>query len=346
MDDKNIQAVPQGRYPQPRPRSNSAIPRPTSGTSRRATLQIKSPSSTNVSTNSRPRSFVLNKGNPPSSFKMPERQVPPSETMLPYAQRPHRDSSGLQRQFRVRHHSTQSLSSPHRTVSHIQPAAVTPKQAVIKSITLSSLATMGREVTPRRQLMRPLEPPLPRSQTLSNVTCFNRVSIPLSRRNSTDTASIASDRSIIDVVDALNESRMTEHEIHGLHQVGKKGLTYRPGLLRTNIAANLPAGKPKQPISPISTSFARKPDAIATLNLSVNDFANMNRIEENRRRSSGGRPFFINTTLSNISTGVDLLTPEPILSESSSSPDGEWECNTRHASPIVLQSLSHVQTDK
>ncbi|RMD42392.1 hypothetical protein DV735_g2715, partial [Chaetothyriales sp. CBS 134920] len=78
-----------------------------------------------------------------------------------------------------------------------------------------------RDTRPQQSLMKPLSPPLPKSQAASQSACFGPSIIPQSSSETrlpwSGHASTRADRQI-HVVDALLESRMTEAEIRRLNQ--------------------------------------------------------------------------------------------------------------------------------
>lgn len=144
-------------YRVPRNRSSaSAIPRPTSGTSRRAT----------------PTGFHLWKAG-----------------SIPYVQAQKRVSNLQRKSWHpndTAHYSSISLPSTEQSdLSSPCPASTPPNASLPKSRTLGSLLASSREVTPSGRLMQPIHPPLPRSQTLGNISCFSQSALTPSPRKPT-----------------------------------------------------------------------------------------------------------------------------------------------------------------
>jgi hypothetical protein len=175
-------------------------------------------------------SFVTIQNDPASSFKSSRRQPP--RTSLPATASQHTDGSndlsGVRQQLPLTRYSRHSLASIDAMVS-----SATAKE---ENITTTSLRVPGRitintSVTkiispaiPHRQLMAPLGPPMPRSQTMGNLTCFAgaATNTPSPSKSSKRTVSTISQESEVDVMDALAESRMTQKEIEHFNQVAKE----------------------------------------------------------------------------------------------------------------------------
>ena len=316
--------------------SVSAIPRPSSGTSRRATplglpqLTISDDEATE-SSHAHRKSFHSTHGKPPSAWIAARPRLPRSDSLLPYDQRPQEDLSGLKQQLPVRHYSTQSLSSPSQ-IATSRDTSLTSSN-LPKSRSTASLLSPSRDITPRRRLMKPLSPPLPKSQTFSSLSCTALAAptpSPPTAVPTRVTLAAESQSSQVNVVDALRESRMTEVEIRHLRQVQKEAATNQS---RLEYAVEIRQHKQKTPttyMSPISSSFTHNSDE-ATINLSANDVANTRRLEDQRRKSASGRPLYINSVLANaIKADSSLSTPNTVASASSSGPDEEWETNVKH----------------
>ena len=316
--------------------SVSAIPRPSSGTSRRATPlglpQLTAPDDEASEPPPAHRRLCHSAdGKPPSAWIAAKPRLPRSDSLLPYDQRPQGDLSGLKQQLQVRHYSTQSLSSP----SHIAASrdASLTNSNLPKSHSAALSLSPSRDITPRRRLMKPLSPPLPKSQTSGSLSCTAKAGPTPSPPKAVQprvTLATESLRSQINVVDALRESRMTEDEITQLRQVQKEAATNQGHLKH---AVEIRQHKQKTPtsyVSPTSSSFTRNPNE-ATINLSANDIANTRRLEDQRRKSASGRPLYINSVLANaIKAEVSLSIPNTVASASSSGPEEEWETNNKH----------------
>lgn len=170
--------------------SASAIPRPTSGTSRRATP-----------TGSR----FLKAGSIPhaqAQKKLPNlhrKSWHPNDTA-------HFSSISL---------PTTRNSEPSPLPS---PASLLQNASLPKSRTFGSLLASSREVTPSGRLMQPIQPPLPRSQTLGNISCFGQSPLTPSPRKPTQATSdvlrpYQYSRSQLDVSKMSKERRMTQKEM-------------------------------------------------------------------------------------------------------------------------------------
>ena len=316
--------------------SVSAIPRPSSGTSRLAT-PLGLPQLT-VSDDDAPeappahrKSCHSTDGKPPSAWIAAMPRLPRSDSLLPYDQRPQEDLSGLKRQLQLRHYSTQSLSSP----SHIAASrdASLTNSNLPKSYSTVSLLPPSRDIAPRRRLMKPLSPPLPKSQTSSSLSCAAKAApTPSPRKAVQPRVTLATEptRSQVNVVDALRESRMTEDEITQLRQVQKEAATNQGHLKHALEIRQYKQKTPTSYVSPTSSSFTRNSKE-ATINLSANDIANTRRLEDQRRKSASGRPLYINSVLANaIKAEASLSHPNTAASASSSGPDEEWETNNKH----------------
>lgn len=120
--------------PTNRRRRYSSIPRPTSGTSRRATFQALSNENSILSIPS--STYTVNPRRPPRSGSL--------QSITDCSQGADQDLSGLRQQLHVRNFSTQSVKGLE--------AASSPCHTTVRS------------------LMRPLGPPMPRSRTVGNIS--------------------------------------------------------------------------------------------------------------------------------------------------------------------------------
>ncbi len=332
--------------------SVSAIPRPSSGTSRRATpLGLPQLTIPGEETNEPPpahlRSVHSIDGKPPSAWLARKPHLPRLGSLLPYDQRPQEDLSGSKQQLQVRHYSSLSLSSPSQ-IATSRDFALTSSD-LPKSQSTALLLSPSRDITPRRRLMKPLSPPLPKSQTLSSMSCTARpapTSSPPKALPTGATLATGSQGSQLNVVDALRESRMTEDEMAHLRQAQKEAATNQG---RLKPAIEIRQHKQKTPaayVSPISSSLTRN-SGEATINLSANDVANTRRLEDQRRKSASGRPLYINSVLANaVKAESSLGTPDTVASTSSSGPDEEWETNIKHVRGFNIHIMSKAKTDR
>ena len=173
-------------------RQSSGIPRPASGSSRRATSSTQNlvpagEASSTIRVPRSPRSF--NRGSLPYSYSMQS-----CDNNAPS----HRDLSGVRQQLHVRNFSTKTIeglevfSTPHSTAV--------------------------------RSLMRPLGPPLPRSQTMGNIALNQQPSSTTCNREKREHPSPCQSEAglEIDVIDALHESRMSREEVELFNRVEKE----------------------------------------------------------------------------------------------------------------------------
>lgn len=284
--------------------SISAIPRPISGTSRHATpignLPGRKDSPVREATLEKPpthrKSWQPNHGLAPTSFRASHLQVSPTEYSLPYKQRLLQDLSGTQQQLCIRNLSTHSLNDPeHATNSHhLKPASST--NALPKSKTMSSLLSPSRDTAPGRRLLQPIGPPLPRTQTLGNISCFTPSGQTPSPRKP-KSVSFSPPRQVddatsqMDIVDVLVESRMTEKEMDLMLQVQREAAANRARIRNAHQLRNS-----SQHGAPDVTT-ANKDEQ--TPSLTPNDTAKAKTQEVTKRRSSSGRLLYINPTLAN-----------------------------------------------
>ena len=232
-------------------RRRSSIPRPTS---KLTMAQHISPSAAATSldgnkaaTDRTPPSIVK-----PRTYSRTRRNsfVPthsdPQRAFRPFCARPPRSSlpettpqspdgshglSGIHQQLHVTRYSRHSLASLDAVVSSATGNAESKSttslpghKRLTKHNAMSSVTKVTSPVIHQRQLMGPLGPPLPRSQTVGNMTCFtgSAANTPSPLKPSTRTASRVSQTTELGVVDALAESRMTDKEIEYFNQVAKE----------------------------------------------------------------------------------------------------------------------------
>jgi hypothetical protein len=298
-----------------RPSSVSAIPRPTSGTSRHATPtsitrggDSESSASAMKGGRGQKKPWLPNDGAPPSSFHIPKFAPTASASLLPYDQREQKDLSGTRQQLFIRNLSMKSLNSADISPSPPPPPA---KQApahiaLPKSKTMSNIlpSPRDRDITPRRRLMQPLGPPLPRTQTLGNMSCFGPPSTTPSPRKPTS-VSVSQpqkhhdDAGQLNVTDALVESRMTDKELQLMIQVQREAAANRTRLRNVFPGSTNAASSNSLPSSGLLTSTEEGNISSPTTRISVKDVANPRCFGGIRRKSSSGRMLLINPTLAN-----------------------------------------------
>ncbi|EXJ94601.1 hypothetical protein A1O1_02997 [Capronia coronata CBS 617.96] len=231
-----------------------------------------------------------------------------SECLLPYKDRGMRDLSGIQQQFHLQELSTQSLDRPEGLSAPARDRSVGHPMGIPKSKTMSSLLSSPRVATPRRRLLQPLGPPLPRTQTLGSLSCFGPASLTPSPRKAPYVAMPSfhrrHDTSEINMTDALQESRMTEKEVQMMKQVQREAAANRTRL--RNSFGNSPqkgnSGPDRSQISGPPTS--KGIEDIATIRLPANDSGNARHLGGFQRSSHHGPFLFVNSTMAN-SNGPD-----------------------------------------
>ena len=288
----------------------SAIPRPTSGSSRHATPTSGRPptitawrgaGSLQTDQKHRKSSWLSNDGAPPSSFHNTHSRLTEPEFLTPYQQRPQKDLSGIQQQLHIRSWSTKSLTEPDSLEVPPPPVHSPRFGGLIKSKTTNDLLS-PREITPRRRLLQPIGPPLPRTQTLSNISCFGPTSLTPSPRKpssviASQTYGYHENTSQLSVGDALGESRMTEEEMEVLRQVQREAAINR---IRLRNAHSLPPAA-SAPIPKGKTSAA------TTLMKNTAIPRPMGGIP---RKSASGRLLFIDSALAN-KAAMERSSPSP-----------------------------------
>lgn len=291
--------------------SISAIPRPKSGSSRQAapsgarTVEVHSRSSTYTSKNPYvPRgSWYSNDPAPPSSFRLPQSSSASAEALLPYKQRSHNDLSGIQHQLYLRNFSTHSLSGPDVIPINSRGKQMATTGGLQKSKTMGSLISSSREIIPRRRLLQPLSPPIPRTQTLGNISCFGPTSQTPSPRKPKSVALPSAQQhgnvSQLNVADALVDSRMTAKEMGLMVQVQREAAVNRARLRNAFDHAPDQCSKGTPPREAYySLIVGGTPPAPATGSSGI-ELAASRRPGKMKRRSASSRLLFINSALAN-----------------------------------------------
>lgn len=235
-----------------------------------------------------------------------------SKSSVPCTDRPrNRDLSGVRHQLHIRNLSTQSLGGLEQIQSRRNVTNTTgiPARGLTKSKTATSLAS--RILTPR--LLGPLSPSLPRTQTITGLSCTGTPASTPSPTKSTTSSTSPLGKDRVDIADALAESRMTVEEIAYRNQVewekdeNRRAPRYHTAQLSHSLS-----------------SFTRSSMSTSSgLNLSANDVANTTRLEYQRRHihGAGGRPLHI----------------DPILtqSEATSLAEDEWAFNLKQVGAMI-----------
>lgn len=219
--------------------SISAIPHPAAGTSRRATpSSIGSNragfhlSKTSLSPERHHHLHHTNSGTateclPPSSMPSAQSSAFDSAPCLPYSLRQPHNRACVRAHPNDYNVSCSSLNGSDVAASHQMRNGFT----LPKSNTISNLISLSRDITPKR-LLQPLGPPLPRTQTLGNITCFGSTNSTPSPRKPTS-VNIShlkrhqDDESQLDITTALSESRMTDEEVGVMRQVQREAAINR-----------------------------------------------------------------------------------------------------------------------
>ena len=179
---------------------------------------------------SRRSSFAPRGDHPPPARKPVPPLQPQSDSLLPYRERfDDGDLSGVRQQLPIRNYSIRSIASLDAVLaaSSSQQLGTLPpwgREGLPKSNTSTSLAHLSTRLTPQRQLMGPLGPPMPRSQTTGSLSCFaaadpERLPASIKRLVSTPSTIKASQ---VGVIDVLLESRMPEEELKYFDQVSRE----------------------------------------------------------------------------------------------------------------------------
>lgn len=135
---------------------------------------------------------------------------------------------------------------------------------------------------------------------------------------------------------------MTDEEIMHLKQVRMEAAKNQDRMKHTFEIRQHKHRTPSAYISPTSSSFIRTPEE-ATINLSANDVANTERLEQQRRKSTSGRPLFINSVLANTYTSEpNTPTPNTTVSVGSCKSEEEWGTNLKLVSCL---NTCNDQTD-
>jgi hypothetical protein len=336
----------------PSNRRRSSIPRPTSKlkasrttplpTAGAATLSGNATVKANPQTVVKPRtysrtrqtSYVPRQNDPPYSCKVPRTQ-PPRLSLPSQLTDGSNDLSGIRQQLPVRHYSRHSLASLDAMVSS---AAKKDENKTTTSLRLPSHQTKGNTtafvakvtspVIPQRQLMGPIGPPMPRSQTMGNISCFASPSLPTPSptKSTTRTISTISQRSDVDFKNALAESRMTDKEIEYFNQVARE-VEANKRRIKSRRGAN--AGSSENTSTSLSSSKT------------LSSFMKSNRSSDQLFDASGGlmisdsssrAPFkgakLETTFASNPPTPKTILTPDSGVSMGSAG-EADWEINVR-----------------
>ncbi|OCT52958.1 hypothetical protein CLCR_09992 [Cladophialophora carrionii] len=151
-------------------------------------------------------------------------------------------------------------------------------------------------MTPGRRLLQPIGPPMPRTQTLGNISCFSPANHSPSPRKPQSVSlppaqHYRNNVSQLNIADALGESRMTKEEVDLMKQVQREAAANRARLRSAHQQY-----KPLQSAAPEGSPASGD---IPILDSSANDAANIPHPQGDKKRSASGRLLFINSTLAN-----------------------------------------------
>ena len=320
----------------------SAIPRPASGTSRRATPTSVSTLITEADIPTDSTNVVSTSTNGPSSWKTsydkPLPRLPRSDSLLPFTQRFKEDLSGHKQQLHLRHYSTQHLSSPSK-IACSRPGL--PKSHIAADVSLAS-----RDVTPYRTLLKPMSPPLPKSHSNTSISCFAPPGqTPSPSKSTADAPRIVKHKpSQVDVVDALRESRMTVDEFKVLNEVQKEAVSNHEKLKTRFQVKHYKPKSTSSGSSVVSSSLTRKSGS-DTLNVTAADSVSTDNMHDQDRRRHNRRPLFIDSALANTgSTECGFPSPATISATTDGTGlDEEGEVNLSLVG--TLSQLSARQAD-
>lgn len=326
----------------------SAIPRPTSGSSRHATPTGGRPAASTVRQEAEPLQIDRwhqtpsqhRDGADASPFHISHSTSRDSEFLLPYHQRPQKDLSGVQQQLHIRDWSTKPLRRPGSPVS--PPHSRHPRRAggLPKSKTTNDLLSSARDITPRRRLLQPLEPPLPRTQTLGNISCFGPTTLtPSPKKPGSVTASqpygLHDNTSQLNVGDALVESRMTEKEVELMKQVQREAAVNR---IRLRTAIQISSHRTCRTSLPTEATTAQTSKETSAITTSTKNTIIPRRPGGIQRKSASGRLLFIDSALANkAATESDLPSPRTQPSMIASSSGSLPEDISKHVSGMQAQ---------
>ena len=220
----------------------------------------------------------------------------------------HRDLSGVRQQLHVRNFST-------KTVDGLEVFS-TPRSTAVRS------------------LMRPLEPPLPRSHTMSNIALNQQPSSTACNGKKREYPSPSRSEAglEIDVIDALHESRMSREELELFNRVEKEKELNKARLPKTTrfISVMSPPSHVAQVKQDIDTSAA-------SWLLSSRPDTSRNAVQMHTKEGSNGF-LRINTSLSNAcqTPRGTLPTSRPLLNAVTPS----HKIDPRHVSKLKVLTPS------
>ncbi|KIV96282.1 hypothetical protein PV10_00165 [Exophiala mesophila] len=163
-------------------------------------------------------------------------------------------SANISRPQNLPHNTTISAhSNPDLTEFELMqpPYAVKAGRNLPRSTTMESLLSSTRDTAPRRSLLQPLGPPLPRSQTLGSMSCLNgNIATPSPRAPDPSQLKALRRRTgpetFLDTATELKKSQKIDTATEEVSQVQREAAIQRRRL-RNNITAQ-PHGKSAYPV--------------------------------------------------------------------------------------------------
>ena len=235
--------------------TTTSIPRPISGSSRRATptkYHLFNPAADDKRRERGNRkSWHPNEGAPPSSFTMGSSHLSMAPVEATRSRGQH--SANISRSQKMPHNTTISAhSNPDLAEFALTqpPYAVKAGRNLPRSTTMESLLSSTRDTAPRRSLLQPLGPPLPRSQTLGSMSCFNgNIATPSPRAPDPSQLKALRRRTgpetFLDAATGLKKSQMVDKATEEVSQVQREAAIQRRRL-RNNITDH-PQGESAYP---------------------------------------------------------------------------------------------------
>ena len=339
-----VRQLPQSRHE----RRQSSIPRPTSS-------QACSQARSHVET---ARSYT------PTSLTAPRRGSSNQQDSSPSHQSMHNGFSGARQQLNMHNGSTRaftsidqvlSLSSNNNGTSTSLPLPT--QYNLSKSETSKSLYQPKHIVTPHQQLMRPIHPPLPRSQTGGSLSCFSGAgdqgspSPPKSEAGSAETATQP-----INLIDALRASRLDERELNALRQQSQergwdsgqrhaaKPAGKGSGLPRSNTEESFIRLRPNA--SPRATAFPERTDSLpgfGRINPTFQEHIGQRLIQKDENRVLSAQKASDLADVDGLAQRFPASTSSALLDTSESDPDEEWDFNPKLVSSISFNGFSYKE---
>jgi hypothetical protein len=309
-------------------------------------------------------SVTSGKPTPPSSCESRRELLPRSDSLLPYNQRLRdRDLSGVRQQLHIRNYSTQSLTSLDAALSpnknEISISLLLPAQRRLpKSQTSTCLTKTSLNMTPQRRLMKPIDPPLPRSQIMGSLSCFagdGTKDTPSPLKNDSNAVKSGSGEEL-SVMDALQESRMSDNEVESYKQVTRETQMNKRRMQQIGKGEKSHSIMDARELSDsISATGATK--RFGKINVTKNeemDIKLLRRAKDHRRddqtlpvNSLTNRGLYGDTNFANmIPQEPNSLTASNSGMAVGSNPDEEWEVdvNLVRAITVLLRTLSVILT--